>query len=73
MHDAFDVHVKRIGQADYLPPVAMVFLGRGPAMGEIVEVSIGGRSVRARVTCVYTLASRTGAGLVHEIYADEVN
>ena len=73
MRDAFDVRVKRIGQGDYLPPVAMDFLGRVPDVGEIVEVWIGGRSVRARVTRIPTSASRTtAAGVVHDIYADEV-
>jgi hypothetical protein len=74
MRDAFDVRVKRIGRGDYLPPVAMDFLGRVPAVGEIVEVWISGRSVRARVTRIPTSASRTttAAGVVHDIYADEV-
>jgi hypothetical protein len=42
-------------------------------MGEAIEVWINGRAVHARVTRIHSPASRTGVGVVHEIYADEVS
>ena len=72
MHDAFRVRLKLTGWPDYLPPVEMDSSGRVPVMGEVIDVRVGGRTVRARVTNIHSPASRTGAGVVHDVYADEI-
>ena len=46
--------------------------GRLPQVGDVIEVPIAGRTVSARVVHIRSPETRTGAGVVHDIYVDEI-
>jgi hypothetical protein len=43
-------------------------------MGDVIEVPIGGRMIRARVTQIHSPERQTRGtvGMVHGVYADEI-
>ena len=71
-HDAFNVWVRPLHWSSHEPPVTMDLGGRLPQVGDVIEVPIAGRTVSARVVHIRSPETRTGAGVVHDIYADEI-
>jgi hypothetical protein len=73
-HDAFNVWVRLLHWSSYEPPVTMDLGGRLPQMGDVIEVPIGGRTIRARVTQIHSPERQTrgAVGMVHDVYADEI-
>jgi hypothetical protein len=68
MHDAFNVWVRPLHWSGHEPPVTMDLGGRTPQVGDVIEVPIGSRAVRALIVHVQ---SHAGAGVTHDVYADE--
>ncbi len=71
MHDAFNVWVRPLHWSSHEPPVTMDLGGRLPQVGDVIEVPIGGRPIRARVTQIHSPERQT-RGAVHDVYADEI-
>ena len=72
MHDTFRVHVKLAGHPLHEPPVLMDLSGHLPTIGQIIQVPIGSRVIRARIAYTQRQAYRAGSGIVHDVYANEI-
>jgi len=63
----FNVHVKLAGAVER---TVLADLSKLPLMGDVIELRIDNRKIRARVSYVVSAESR--GGVFHEIYASEI-
>jgi hypothetical protein len=68
---ACNVHLKLAGRFMHEMPVVVDFGDRQPVIGDLIEVPIGQRKIRARVSYALSAASRDGHA-VCEVYAEEI-
>jgi len=63
----FNVHIKLVGGVER---TILTDLSNLPLIGDVMEVRIDNRKVRARVS--YALSAGSRGGVFHEIYANEI-
>jgi hypothetical protein len=66
----FNIHVKLVGDLVHERSV-LPDLSKLPLIGDVIEVRIDNRKIRARVSYAPAAGSRDGVPF-HEIYADEI-
>jgi hypothetical protein len=65
----FQVHVKLVGDTVHERAV-LADLSKLPMIGDMIELRVDNRKVRARVS--YAVSAGSRGGLFHEIYASEI-